>query len=110
MDPDGPAPVRQHGCHVSVEQAEAADGGPDQKGDRSVEVPFICPGTATASGLWEHLTRWTHRSPDPGDPTEPPRARLLGGTGGSVVAEVADRQFRHLVSHDQDPGPGGSGR
>jgi len=40
-----------------------------------------------------------HRPPEPGDLTEPPRGRLLGGTGGPFVAEVADRQFRHLVSH-----------
>jgi hypothetical protein len=39
----------------------------------------------------------------PADPTEPPRGRLLGGTGGPVVAEVADRPLRHLVSH-QDAG------
>ncbi len=38
-----------------------------------------------------------HRSPEPGDLTEPPGDRLLGGTGGSVVAEVADQQFGHLA-------------
>ena len=50
-----------------------------------------------------------HRSPEPGDLTEPPRGRLLGGTDGPVVAKVVDRQFGHLIHHDHDPGPGGWG-
>jgi hypothetical protein len=45
-----------------------------------------------------------HRSPKPGDLPVPPGGRLLGGTRGSVVAEVADRQFGHLV--DQVRGRG----
>ncbi len=33
----------------------------------------------------------------------------FGRPGGPVVAKVADRQFSHLVHHNQDPGPAGRG-
>ncbi len=46
---------------------------------------------------------------EPGDLTEPPAGRLLSGAGAPVVADVADRQFRHLVSHAPDPRPDGWG-
>lgn len=74
-------------------------------------VAFSCPSTASASGLLgEPNEVVTTGSPEPGDRTGPPRGRLLGGTGGPVVAKVADRQFAHLIHHDQDPGPVGWGR
>ncbi len=103
MDPDGPARVRQRGCAVAVEQDEAVDGGSDPQGDRAVEGDLqLSRHRHGIRSLGAPNEVDDHRSPEPGDPTERPRGRLLGGTGGPVVAEVADRQFRHLVSH-HDP-------
>jgi len=53
--------------------------------------------------------RWTDQRPEHDDLTGPPGGRLLGGTDGPVLAEVADRQFRHLIHHGRHSAPNGSG-
>ena len=91
---------RQQKGLLAVEQDEAVHGGSDPEGDRaddgSLQLPRHRLGIRPLVAADEVDV---HRSPEPGNLTELPRGRLLGGTGGPLVAEVADRQFRHLVSH-----------
>jgi hypothetical protein len=101
---------RQQRGFVAVEQDEAVHGGSDPEGDRAVEVGLQLPRHRLgirSLGAADEVD--VHRSPEPGDLTEPPGGRLLGGTGGPVVAKVADGDFRHLVRHHQNPGPAGRG-
>lgn len=58
---------------------------------RSREPKWPDPGAAAADEAD------VHRSPEPGDLPEPPVGRLLGGTGGPVIAKVPDRELRHPV-------------
>ena len=76
---------------------------------RQWSIPVAASGHVSWPPVVSSSCPLTHRPPEPGDLTEPPGGRLLGGPGGPVVAEVADRQFGHRAHHDQDPGPVGRG-
>ncbi len=101
MGEDRPAVVRrQQRGSVAVEPDKALHGGSDpgkRRCRRGLPSAARAPPRHPVAGAAGEVD--VHRSPEPGDLTEPPRGRLLGGTGGPFVAEVADRQFRHLVSH-----------
>ncbi len=98
MGDDRPARVRlqQRGL-VAVEQDEAVQGGSDRKATERSRLAISCPGTTSASGLWTQQTRWCPPISRAWRSHRATRWPPVGGTGGSVVAEVADHQFDHLA-------------
>ena len=69
-----------------------------------------CPGTASASSLWVQQPRWMPTDvPSLAISQSRPVAACWAARAAPVVTKVGDRQFSHLVHHDQGPAPAGRG-